>query len=390
MGIGAICLGLVFARLAHSVPATGGPYAYTRAAYGDFAGFLVAWGYWISIWASLPAIAVTFTGYLAQLAPAIKQSRLLAILITLGVIWLIALVNLRGVREAGLFQSVTTFTKVIPFFAIATLGLLWVERHNLVPFNPSGEPLLKAGTAVAPLIMFAYLGLESATVPAGDVRDAARTIPRATLLGISATALLYVLGTVTVMGVLPREQLAHSSSPFSDAATAMWGPWAATLVSVAALISSLGALNGWTLLMGQVPMAAAHDNLFPSWFGRRSRRGVPAIAIVISAALATVLLLVESSGSRGLVAFYDFIVKLSTMAAVIPYSFCALAGTILLPRKSTAGGHKKRFNAVEVVAFAFAIWTIYGCGAEAVRYGLVLLLLGIPIYAWMHTRTVDL
>src|SRR5215813_2550724 len=330
MGIGAVCLGLVFARLARSSPATGGPYAYTRDAYGDFAGFWVAWGYWISIWASLPAIAVAFTGYLAEFLPALRQHRPTAIAITLGVIWLVVVINIRGMREAGFFQTVTTFTKLVPFLAIATVGLLWVRPHNFTVFNPSGKSLFGASAAVAPLIMFAYLGLESATVPADDVQDPARTIPRATLLGIFSAALLYVLGTTTVMGVIPREQLARSSSPFADACSAMWGTWAGGLIAIAALISSLGALNGWTLLMGQIPMAAAHNGLLPNWFGRRSGTGVPANAILISAGLATVLLLVQASGARGLVAFYNFVVNLSTMAAVIPYAFCALAGAIIL------------------------------------------------------------
>jgi arginine:agmatine antiporter len=388
MGIGAICLGLVFARLAHASPATGGPYAFTRAAYGDFPGFLVAWGYWISIWASLPAIAVAFTGYFAQLMPAIKGSRPLVVAVTCSVIWLVVLINMLGMREAGLFQTVTTFAKLIPFFGIATLGLLWVRPHNLGAFNPSGKPLFQASAAIAPLIMFAYLGMESATVPAGDVRDPERTIPRATVFGISATALLYVLGTVTVMGVIPFAQLARSSSPFSDAASAMWGHWAGGLIAVAALISSLGALNGWTLLMGQVPMAAAQDGLFPALFGRRSSRGVPAIGILISATLATALLLIQASGARGLVSFYNFIVTLSTMTAVIPYAFCSLAGAILVGRaRSTPTSRWKfPFSFVEIVAFIFAIWTIYGCGAEGVLYGLLLLLLGIPFYAWMHSR----
>jgi len=387
MGIGAVCLGLVFARLARLSPATGGPYAFTRAAYGDFPGFLIAWGYWISIWASLPAIAVAFTGYLTELMPALRHSRPIAIAVTLGVIWLIVLINLLGVKEAGVFQSVTTFTKLIPFLAIASIGLLWIRRENFAVFNPSGKPLFAAGAAVAPLIMFAYLGLESATVPAGDVRDPERTIPRATLLGISAAAILYVLGTTTVMGVIPRAQLERSSSPFSDACAAMWGHWAGGLVAIAALISSLGALNGWTLLMGQVPMAAANDGLFPSWFGKRSKRGVPAIAIILSASLATILLLVLASGSHGLVAFYNFVVSLSTMAAVIPYVFCSLAGVILIPRMGgPAAATGKSFWVVEIVAFSFAMWTIYGCGAEAVLYGLLLLLLGVPLYAWMQSR----
>lgn len=388
MGFGAVCLGLVFARLAHSCPATGGPYAYTRAAYGDFAGFIVAWGYWISIWASLPAIAVAFTGYLAEFAASLRHHRAIAIAVTLAVMWSVVLINLLGVRKAGIFQSVTTFAKLVPFIAIATVGLLWVHPKHFAILNPSGKPLFEASAAIAPLIMFAYLGLESATVPAGDVRDPGYTIPRATLLGISSAALLYVLGTITVMGVIPAEQLGLSSSPFADACAAMWGSWAGGIIAVAALISSLGALNGWTLLMGQIPMAAAQDGLLPVWLGQRSKRGVPANAILISAGLATALLLIQASGANGLVAFYNFVVNLSTMAAVIPYAFCALAGAIIL-RNRTPGEvptAKPGFKFIEIVAFVFAIWTIYGCGPKAVLYGLLLLLLGIPVYVGMRTR----
>ena len=171
MGIGAICLGLTFARLARIAPATGGPYAYTRMAYGDFAGFLVAWGYWISIWASLPAIAFAFAGAVMNLAPERLFNKPVALILTLGAIWFVVLINLRGVKTAGIFAEVTTYTKLVPFAAIALVGLFYVRSENLSEFNPSGESLLASFAALAPLTMFAYLGLESATVPAGDVRD---------------------------------------------------------------------------------------------------------------------------------------------------------------------------------------------------------------------------
>ena len=206
MGCGAVCLGVTFARLARIAPATGGPYAYTRMAYGDFAGFLIAWGYWISIWASLPVIAFAFAGAIMNLAPAL-QNKVMALTLTLGAIWFVVLVNLRGVKAAGIFAEITTYCKLVPFAAVAVVGLFFARAENLSGFNPSGESLLTASAAIAPLTMFAYLGLESATVPAGDVRDPTRTIPRATILGISVAALLYVLGTVVVFGVVPR----HSS-----------------------------------------------------------------------------------------------------------------------------------------------------------------------------------
>jgi basic amino acid/polyamine antiporter, APA family len=229
--------------------------------------------------------------------------------------------------------------------------------------------------------MFAYLGLETATVPAGDVRDPERTIPRATVLGILVAGLLYVLGTTVVMGVVPHDQLVSSPAPFADAARLMWGPWAAGAVSIAVILSSLGALNGWTLMMGQVPMAAAADGLFPAVFGRLSRRGVPATGIVISAGLATVLVFVTASGGAKFAAIYELIVSLSTMTAVFGYVFCALAPGLLA---APGAARRPRIGLVEGVAFAFGIFTIYGCGPTPVLFGLLLLLLGIPVYVWQR------
>ena len=384
MGGGAICLGLTFARLATIAPATGGPYAYTRMAYGDFAGFLIAWGYWISVWASLPVIAFAFAGALMNMLPALNNKPM-ALALTLGAIWAVVLINLRGVKAAGVFAEVTTYSKLVPFIAIAVIGLFYVQGENLSQFNPSGEPLLSATAALAPLTMFAYLGLESATVPAGDVKDAARTIPRSTIIGIGIAAVLYVLGTVVVLGVVPREQLVNSVAPFADAARLMWGAWAAVAVAIAVIVSSIGALNGWTLLMGQVPMAAAHDRLFPSVFGRLSPRGVPALGIVISAGLATLMVGLQALGAPGVRAFYNLVVSLSTMTAVIPYAFCALAVGLVAARAG-GGPDRPRVGVVGAIAFVFSLFTIYGCGATAVLYGLMLLLLGLPVYVWQRRQ----
>src|SRR5262249_35517271 len=192
----------------------------------------------------------------------------------------------------------------------------FVKPERLTGFKPSGQPLMTSMAALAPLMMFAYLGLESATVPAGDVVDPERTIPRATVLGVSAVAVLYVLGTVAGMGLVPREELITSAAPFADAARYMWGGWGAGVRAVGVMLWSLGALKGWTLLRGQVPMAAADDHLSPELLGRRSSRGVPAAAIVMSALLATGLLLIQGSAASGLAAFYKIVVGLATMTAV--------------------------------------------------------------------------
>src|SRR6476646_2304127 len=384
MGLGAACLGLTFAKLARLAPATGGPYAYTRMAYGDFAGFLVAWGYWISIWASLPVIAIAFAGAVFNLFPSL-HNRPMAVILTLGAIWAVVFVNLRGVKAAGIFAEVTTYTKLVPFAAIALMGLFFIDTSHFSEFNPSGKSVMGASAALAPLTMFAFLGLESATVPAGDVTDPKRTIPRSTILGITIAALLYVLGTTAVMGLVPREQLVNSVAPFSDAARVLWGPWGATVISIAVMISAIGALNGWTLLMGQVPMAAARDKLFPPIFARLAPQGVPAIGIAISAVLATLLVLSQVAGPPGFSSFYNLVVSLSTMAAVVPYAFCALA-TGLVAAYAAGGGPVPRLGLIELLAFIFAVFTLYGCGAEAVLYGFIMLVLGIPVFVWQRRR----
>jgi amino acid transporter len=385
MGVGAACLGLVFAKLARISPTTGGPYAYTRLAYGDFPGFLIAWGYWISIWSTLPIIAIAFAGALIELFP-VLHGRVVVVALTLGAIWAVVGVNLRGVSAAGLFAELTTYSKLLPFAAVAILGLLYVDTSHFAEFNPSGQSIVAATAALAPVTMFAFLGLESATVPAGDVRDPARTIPFSTVLGITIAAVLYVLGTVAVMGIVPREELVKSVAPFADAAGIMWGEVGRIVVSLAVIISSIGALNGWTLLMGQVPMAAANDGLFPPVFSRLSAQKVPATGIVISAILTTVLILIQAVGAEGFTAFYQLVVGLGTMTAVIPYAFCALAGSLVAKRVSK-GAAVPKVTVIELIAFIFAMFTLIGCGAQPVLYGLVLLLLGVPVYVWLRRST---
>lgn len=389
MALGAVCLGLVFARLAHIAPATGGPYAYTRMGFGRFAGFFVAWGYWISIWASLPAMAAALVGYLGEVVPAVRTHATVGLLVGIGSMWLVAVVNLRGVKEAGLFQEVTTYTKLVPFIGISVFGLFWVDWTTFEVLNPTDKPFFSALMATAPLTMFAFLGIESATVPAGDVIDPRRTIPRATVLGTLVTSAVYILGTVVVLGVLPMNELMSSRAPFADAARAMWGEWAALTIAIAAIISSIGALNGWTLLLGQVPSAAAHDRAMPSVFGRTSARGVPAHAIVISVGLATLLTLLETSGASALVQFYDVIVDLSADAAMIPYVFCSAVEAVLFVTRHPVS-RVLRIGPMmppAIVAFVFSVGTVYGAGAEAGMWALILLLLAVPVWILLRNES---
>ena len=200
--------------------------------------------------------------------------------------------------------------------------------------------------------------------------------------------MIYILGTAVVMGVIPRETLMNSHAPFADAARVMWGSWAAYAVAVAAIISSLGALNGWTLMLSQVPMAAANDNAMPAIFGQLSSRGVPARGLLISVGLSTLLVLLSASGTSALVAFYDLIVNLSTDAAMIPYVFCSMVeAALFIQRKPLSRALRVGpFMPIAIVAFVFSMGTIYGAGAQAGMWSLILLLLAAPVWIFLQRQ----
>ncbi len=382
---GAMLLALVFGRLSRIVPKAGGPYAYTQKGFGDFAGFFVAWGYWISIWAGNSAIAAAFVGYTGVFVPGLAENAALAGGTAIAAIWFLIWVNALGVRNAGILQLVTTVLKLLPLIAIGTLGLLYFDAENLRPFNMSGESSFAAISATAALTLYAFLGLESATIPADDVQDPRRTIARATVLGTLAAAVVYILGTAAVMGVISPLLLAGSTAPFADAASVMWGNWASYAIAAGAAISAFGALNGWILLSGQIPMAMAKDGLFPAVFARVSERRTPVTGFVVSGVLASALIMM--SYSRGLVGAFTFILLLATLAALVPYVFCSLA-EFAIPRESGGrfGGRPGLYLAVPVLAFIYSLWTIAGSGRDTVYWGFLLLLAGVPVFVWMRWR----
>lgn len=378
---GAVFLALVFARLSRFNPAAGGPYAFTRQAYGDLAGFLVAWGYWISVWCANAAIAVAFVGYLDPFIPSIVRHPASAAALAAGAVWCLTGVNALGVRSAGRVQLVTTVLKVLPLALVGVGGLLYLDPSHFAVASASPRSIAAGLTSSATLTLWAFLGLECATIPAGNTKDPERTIPRATVTGTLLASLIYIVGTVGVIGLLEPSTLGQSTAPFADAARALFGNRAAELVALGAAISCFGGLNGWTLVVGQVPMAAARDGLFPAPFARLSGRGTPVIGMVIAAVLTTAL--IAMNYTRSLVDLFTFVILLATLSTLVPYAFCSLAGFILARQDSrmrmSAGA-----SVVASLAFLYALWAIGGAGPEVVYWGFLLLMSGLPVYAWIH------
>ncbi len=388
--IGALALAMLFAALSRRLPADGGPYAYARVAYGNRYGFASAWAYWITAWAGNAAIAVGWVLYVEHFINK-DHTKIISILLVLAGLWGAAVLNLTGVKNMGSIQVVTTILKFFAVGFIATVGLFYIDTGNYTPFNISGERALTAIGGGMAIALFSYLGVEAASVAAGKVRDPDRNVPRATLYGTLATAVVYMLSLIAVFGILPSKTLQSSTEPFSAAANAMFGgTWAGDVMALLVIVSGIGALNGWTMICAEMPLAAAKDGLFPERFRRMSRAGVPAFGILTSTTLGSLAMIVNFLGSAGTSAFTTLILMTGITAAV-PYGLSALAQLRWrrIDQRTLRTPHFVRDVVVATTALVFSVlfvvysrntghsfwtyWAPYFLAGAA-------LLLGIPVY----------
>jgi basic amino acid/polyamine antiporter, APA family len=397
--LGAIALALLFAALSRRLPADGGPYAYARAAYGNALGFANAWSYWITAWAGNAAIAVGWVLYVEVFVNT-GHNKVVSIVLVLVGLWIPAWINLSGVKNMKSVQVSTTVLKFAALVFMAVVGLFYIDPANFTPWNASGDSAISAIGGGMAIALFSYLGVEVASVAAAKVRDPDRNVPRATVLGTLATAVVYLLSLTAVFGIIPSSALAESTAPYSDAVNAMFGgTWAGYTLSVVVVISGLGALNAWTMICAEMPLAAAKDGLFPARFRRLSRRGVPSFGIIASTALASVAMIVNYLGSGGATVFTT-LVLMTGITAAIPYGYSALAQMkwLVADRRAVPTARFARDLVVAVLSLVFAVlfiwysrntgqpWWIYW--APFIMAGAALAL-GIPVYRAQRANMTD-
>lgn len=394
--VGALTLAVLFASLSRRLPADGGPYAYARVAYGNGYGFANAWSYWITAWAGNAAIAVGWVLYVEHFLNTSHIKWITVLLVLVG-LWVSAAINLSGVKNMGSMQVITSILKFFALGFMATVGLFFVSTANYTPFNISGEGALAAVGGGMAIALFSYLGVETASVAAGKVRDPDRNIPRATVLGTIATAVVYLLSLTAVFGIIPSTRLQSTAEPFSAAANAIFGgSWAGDVMALLVIVSGIGALNGWTMICAEMPLAAAKDGLFPARFKRLSKAGVPSYGIIASTTLASIAMAINYIGSGGADAFTT-LVLMTGITAAIPYGFSALAQIKwrLIDHRTVDTAHFLRDMIVAVVALVFSIlfiWYSRNTGHSVWVYWAPFILagaalaLGIPVYRSQRGR----
>ena len=380
---GALILAKIFSNFSTIiVNKSGGPYVYSKEGFGDFIGFLVAWGYWISTWISNAAIAIAIIGALSFFFPILETNSLLAVSVGLSMIWFFTWINSKGIRTSGKIQVITTVLKILPLLFVIIFGLFFFSSHNFPKLNLTGENDFTAFSLVAALTLYAFLGLESASIPAENIKNPSKIVPKATMLGTMISTCIYILGTVVLFGVLPVETLQNSPAPFAEAGQIIGGKYIGYFIALGAAISGMGALNGWILILAQIPMAAAKDKIFPKIFKKNNKKGAPVLGLIIGSLLSSLVMLMNFSES--LVTQFTFVVNLTVLACLVPYLFVSAAYIIVIIQKHTHTNRILKTIILGFLGFIYSLWAIYGSTADVVFYGFLLLLLGIPFYVLMQ------
>jgi amino acid transporter len=386
--VGSMLLALSFAKLGAAMPKTGGPIVYTKSAFGEFAAFLIAWTYWIGAWVGNAAIITGFMSYLTYFFPVFGSNRLFAFLMSSLVLWVFTLINVKGVKEAGIVGIITTVLKILPLIVFAGIAAVHFDPSfvgTVTSKEVSGISTLPAAIAIS---LWAFVGLESATVPAGEIKNPERNIKLSTIYGTLITAVIYIVISVLAMGGMAQGELAKSSAPLADIINRLTGGgWGGSFIALGAVVSTLGATSGWILTTARSGFAAGEDKLFPTIFKKvHPKYNTPHMSLIISGIAANILLVMNYVGT--LTSAFNFMILLATLAFLPAYSFTAAAEILLLVK------HSPNFNIwnflknsfVALLAFAYSIYAIYGTGAQVVMYGFLLMLVGIPFYIYMKIQ----
>ena len=382
---GSILIAISFANLGSKYPSTGGAYQYTKTAFGEFTGFLSAWLYWNGSWIGNAAIVVALASYMSSIIPALNNP-IVSILFTSGVLWAITLINIFGVKKAGKLQSFATVFK-IGFFAIFIIvAFVNFDVSNLMQLVPADKGLSTISIA-ATSTLWAFVGLESATVTAGEMKDPERNVKKSTIYGMIIASVIYILISLGSMGAMSNSELSLSSAPLTDILTIALGSGVGKILTIAVAVCILGTTIGWILSTARVSYAAGIDGVFPKFFGKiHPKYQTPVNSLVIGSVLVNILLIMNFQ--KSMVSTFTFITLLATLS-FLPVYLLSIGAEIMLMFKGEEEFNLKIFlkkSSLALLAFTYTLWTIYGSGAETVMWGFILMLIGIPFYVYNHHK----
>lgn len=386
-GCGAVALALVFGQLCARFPETGGPHVYVKHLFGLPAAFFTGWTYWVISWVSSTAVIVTGIGYLTPFITSFVTSygQIVYLILEIVLLAAVTILNLKSVRAAGNTEFVLTILKFVPLLLVPVLALFYFDINNFqidpTIANLSAPTILGR---VALLALWGFIGLESATTPAGSVENPSKTIPKAIILGTLSVVFVYLINSLGIMGLIPGNELMHSQAPYVDAVQYIFGGSWHLIIALVASVACIGTLNAWVLTSGQIALGLAQDNLMPRFFATKNKGGAPLWGITISTLGIVPLLFFTASESlaKQIIDIIDF----SVTAFLFVYLICCISFIkLLMQEREKATPFQWAFGTIATV---FCVWVICGTSLKVLTIASLFVLSGVPIYIfWYHRQS---
>ena len=386
LGSMAIAYGFAQAGLYNQRP--GGMSAYAEDAYGKSGYFLVFFLYFLSLAIGNVAIAISAVGYLATFVPWLSSTPISTCIGVIALLWLTTVANFGGPSWTGRIGSISVWGVIIPVGLLSIIGWFWFKSDTFAAaWNPQGLSLLEGmGSSIA-LTLWAFLGMESAAQNSAAVENPKRNVPLACMFGTLGAAVIYILSTTVIQGIVPNAELAKSTGPFGLAYAQMFSPAVGSIIMALAIIACLGSLLGWQFTIAQTGKSAADERMFPAFFSKVNRLGAPITGMVVLGIVQTLLAL--STISPTLSEQFSALVNLAVVTNVVPY-IIALSALMVMMQAAKVTGPKYRNNvAVALVAMLYSTYAIYASGKDAVLGGMLVTAIAFIIWGFIAPRFIS-
>lgn len=379
--LGAICLSLVFSGLCQRFPRTGGPHVYIYEMFGKTAAFFTGWTYWVISWVSTTAVIIASISYLTPFMG--SQPTYVYLVLELALLITISLLNLKGVKAAGRAEFILTLLKIIPLFILPLIALCFFNKqHFTMSSAVISMPLSTKLVHVVLLTLWGFIGLETATTPAGSVDNPTKTIPKAIVLGTACSAIIYLFSSIGIMGLVPGHDLAASKAPYVIASQQLFGGNWHLLIALISSIVCIGTLNAWMLTSGQIALGLSEDQLLPKCFSYKNRADAPSVGLLLSCLGIMPLLFLTASNSisHQITAIIDF----SVIAFLFVYLISVFAYIKVLFQEKA-----KYYHWIYTLgALVFCIWVISLTPIETIGISMLFVVTGIPMYVFWYCKKI--
>jgi len=383
--LGSMAIAYGFAQAGLFNQREGGMSAYAEDAYGKPGYFNVFYLYFLSLAIGNVAIAISAVGYLASFFPWLSSTPISTCIGVIALLWITTLANFGGPAITGRIGSVTVWGVIIPVGLLSILGWFWFKPDIFAAaWNPQGMSLAEGmGSSIA-LTLWAFLGMESAAQNSAAVENPKRDVPLACMFGTLGAAVIYILSTTVIQGIVPNPELAKSTGPFGLAYAHMFNPTVGSIIMGLAVIACLGSLLGWQFTIAQTGKSAADQRMFPAFFAKMNRFGAPITGMIVLGVVQSLMAL--STISPTLSEQFSALVNLAVVTNVIPY-IVSLSALIVMMQAAGVPRRKYRTNvAVAVIAMLYSVYAIYASGKDAVLGGTLAMAIGFVIWGFIAPR----